>query len=56
VSWLRATCTDLVVSDIVPLACAAAAAAGIPAVAVTNFSWGGLFGGGGLGFVCFGVF
>ncbi|GBF96473.1 L-arabinokinase-like, partial [Raphidocelis subcapitata] len=39
VSWLRATRTDLVVSDVVPIACAAAAEAGIPAVAVTNFSW-----------------
>jgi len=40
VSWLRTTRTDLVVSDVVPIACAAAAQAGIPAVAVTNFSWG----------------
>lgn len=40
VSWLRTTQTDLVVSDVVPIACAAAAQAGIPAVAVTNFSWG----------------
>ncbi|KAI8470791.1 MAG: Transglutaminase-like superfamily-domain-containing protein [Monoraphidium minutum] len=39
VSWLRITRTDLVVSDVVPIACAAAAQAGIPAVAVTNFSW-----------------
>lgn len=38
-SWLRTTCTDLVVSDIVPLACAAACAAGVPCVCVTNFSW-----------------
>lgn len=38
-SWLRTTRTDLVVSDVVPIACAAAARAGIPAVAVTNFSW-----------------
>lgn len=40
VQWLRTTRTDLVVSDVVPIACAAAAQAGIPAVAVTNFSWG----------------
>lgn len=39
VSWLRAVHADLVVSDIVPIACAAAAAAGIPCVCVTNFSW-----------------
>jgi hypothetical protein len=39
-SWLRTTRTDLVVSDVVPIACAAAAQAGIPAVCVTNFSWG----------------
>ena len=33
---------DLVVSDVVPLACAAAKAAGIPSVCVSNFSWGEL--------------
>ena len=40
-SWLAAVRPDLVVSDIVPLACAAAAGAGIPCVCVSNFSWGG---------------
>jgi hypothetical protein len=38
-AWLRATCTHLVVSDIVPLACVAAAVAGVPCICVTNFSW-----------------
>eukprot|EP00899_Mesostigma_viride_P004106 jgi/Mesvir1/13697/Mv02130-RA.2 len=37
--WLVASGVDVVVSDVVPLACAAAAKAGIPAVCVTNFSW-----------------
>ena len=32
---------DLVVSDVVPLGCAAASAAGVPSVCVSNFSWGG---------------
>jgi hypothetical protein len=41
-AWLRANCVDLVVSDTVPLACAAAYSVGTPCVAVTNFSWGGL--------------
>lgn len=40
VSWLTANKIDLVVSDVVPIACAAAAAAGIPSVCVSNFSWG----------------
>ena len=31
---------DLVVSDVVPLACAAADLAGVPSVCVSNFSWG----------------
>ncbi|KAL3147999.1 hypothetical protein ABBQ38_014294 [Trebouxia sp. C0009 RCD-2024] len=39
VGWLKASKIDLVVVDIVPIACAAAAAAGIPAVGVSNFSW-----------------
>lgn len=39
-AWLAATRPDLVVSDIVPLACAAAAAVGIPCVCISNFSWG----------------
>lgn len=38
-SWLKATKTNLVVTDIVPLACVAAYRVGIPCVAVTNFSW-----------------
>ncbi len=40
-AWLAAVKPDLVVSDIVPLACAAAAAVGIPCVCISNFSWGG---------------
>ena len=39
-AWLQAVKADLVVSDIVPLACAAAAQAKIPCVCVSNFSWG----------------
>ena len=39
-AWLAAVKPDLVVSDIVPLACAAAAAVGIPCVCISNFSWG----------------
>jgi L-arabinokinase len=38
--WLQSNHIDLVVSDVVPIVCAAAAAAGIPAVCVSNFSWG----------------
>jgi L-arabinokinase len=41
-AWLKANQFDLVVSDVVPIACAAAAAAGVPAVCVSNFSWGAL--------------
>ena len=40
VEWLKASKIDLVTVDIVPIACAAAAAAGLPAVGVSNFSWG----------------
>ena len=40
VEWLKASKIDVVVVDIVPIACAAAAAAGLPAVGVSNFSWG----------------
>ena len=36
---LRAHDIRLVISDAPPLACAAAAAAGIPSVAITNFTW-----------------
>lgn len=39
IEWLQSIKADLVVSDIVPVACRAAAAAGIPSVCVTNFSW-----------------
>ena len=39
-AWLAAVKPDLVVLDIVPLACAAAAAVGIPCVCISNFSWG----------------
>ena len=44
VGWLRGAgpggrAVDLVVSDIVPLACAAAAEAGVPCAACSNFSW-----------------
>eukprot|EP00775_Hariotina_reticulata_P002038 gene2038-2360_t len=39
VQWLQSNHIDLVVSDVVPIVCAAAAAAGIPAVCVSNFSW-----------------
>uniref|UniRef100_A0A251L599 GHMP kinase N-terminal domain-containing protein n=1 Tax=Manihot esculenta TaxID=3983 RepID=A0A251L599_MANES len=37
--WLRSIKADLVVSDVVPVACRAAADAGIRSVCVTNFSW-----------------
>ena len=40
-SWLAERGTDLVVSDVVPLACAAADLAGVTSVCVSNFSWGG---------------
>ncbi|CAH9101632.1 unnamed protein product [Cuscuta epithymum] len=39
VEWLKSINADLVVSDVVPVACRAAADAGIPSVCVTNFSW-----------------
>lgn len=38
--WLRTWGANLVVSDIVPLACAAAAEADVRCVCVSNFSWG----------------
>eukprot|EP00884_Botryococcus_braunii_P005960 jgi/Botrbrau1/15365/Bobra.0304s0006.1 len=38
-AWLRSWGANLVVSDIVPLACAAAAAADVHCVCVSNFSW-----------------
>lgn len=40
VEWLKTSQIDLVAIDIVPIASAAAAAAGLPAVGVSNFSWG----------------
>ena len=40
VNWLKTSEIDLVAVDIVPIAFAAAAAAGLPAVGVSNFSWG----------------
>nr|CAD1823184.1 unnamed protein product [Ananas comosus var. bracteatus] len=39
VEWLKYIKADLVVSDVVPVACRAAADAGIRSVCVTNFSW-----------------
>lgn len=39
VEWLHSIKADLVVSDVVPVACRAAANAGIRSVCVTNFSW-----------------
>ncbi|KAG0470682.1 hypothetical protein HPP92_017382 [Vanilla planifolia] len=39
VEWLSSIKADLVVSDVVPVACRAAADAGIGSVCVTNFSW-----------------
>ncbi len=38
-AWLRATNVPLVLSDVPPLAHAAATKAGIPSVAITNFTW-----------------
>uniref|UniRef100_A0A0C9S778 TSA: Wollemia nobilis Ref_Wollemi_Transcript_13892_3889 transcribed RNA sequence n=1 Tax=Wollemia nobilis TaxID=56998 RepID=A0A0C9S778_9CONI len=39
VEWLKSIKADMVVSDVVPVACRAAVDAGIPVVCVTNFSW-----------------
>jgi len=39
VEWLKSIKANLVISDVVPVACRAAADAGIPSVCVTNFSW-----------------
>eukprot|EP00897_Mesotaenium_endlicherianum_P001404 jgi/Mesen1/1291/ME000013S00789 len=39
VEWLHSIGADLVVSDVVPLACTAASQAGVPAICVSNFSW-----------------
>jgi hypothetical protein len=38
-AWLRARDVGLVIADAPPLACAAAARAGIPSVVVANFTW-----------------
>lgn len=40
VAWLSAAGVHMIVSDTVPLACAAAHAAQLPCAVVTNFSWG----------------
>ncbi|PKA65818.1 L-arabinokinase [Apostasia shenzhenica] len=39
VEWLNSIKPDLVISDVVPIACRAAADAGFRSVCVTNFSW-----------------
>ncbi|XP_022889317.1 L-arabinokinase-like [Olea europaea var. sylvestris] len=39
IEWLKYIKADLVVSDVVPVACRAAADAGIRSVCVSNFSW-----------------
>ena len=39
VETIRAVSADLVLGDIPPLACAAAHAAGVPAIAIGNFTW-----------------
>ncbi|CAI9760565.1 unnamed protein product [Fraxinus pennsylvanica] len=39
IEWLKSIKADLVVSDVVPVACRAAADAGIRSVCVSNFSW-----------------
>ncbi|XP_050259528.1 L-arabinokinase-like isoform X2 [Quercus robur] len=39
VQWLNSIKADLVISDVVPIACRAAADAGIRSVCITNFSW-----------------
>lgn len=44
-AWLRANGARLVVGDIPPLGCAAAAAAGLPAIALGNFTWDWIYDG-----------
>jgi hypothetical protein len=44
-AWLRANGARLVVGDIPPLACAAAAASGLPAIALGNFTWDWIYDG-----------
>lgn len=43
-AWLRASGARLVLADVPPVACAAAARAGLPAVALANFSWDWVYG------------
>ncbi len=43
--WLRSVGARLVVGDIPPLACAAGRAAGLPVVALGNFTWDWIYGG-----------
>jgi hypothetical protein len=43
-AWLRDTKARLVLGDVPPLAFLAAARAGVPAIAVTNFSWDWIYG------------
>lgn len=43
-AWLRAVGARVVVADVAPLGCAAAARAGIPALVVGNFGWDALLG------------
>ncbi|KAK4391932.1 L-arabinokinase [Sesamum angolense] len=45
VEWLKSINANLVASDAVPIACRAAADAGIRAVCVTNFSWDFIYAG-----------
>jgi hypothetical protein len=42
--WLRESEVGVVVGDVPPLAFTAAAAAGLPSIAVTNFSWDWIYG------------
>ncbi len=42
--WLRESGATIVVGDVPPLAFVAAAAAGLPSIAVTNFSWDWIYG------------
>jgi hypothetical protein len=44
-AWLRAHGARLVVADIPPLACAAARAAGLPVIALGNFTWDWIYDG-----------
>ncbi|XP_016580261.1 L-arabinokinase isoform X3 [Capsicum annuum] len=45
VEWLKSIKADLVISDVVPVACRAAADAGIRAICCTNFSWDFIYAG-----------